>query len=229
MPQDLNSLTASMTELQRRVLTDAMSTEADVMAWQETLWSQNEQITARTIGQLLSRHGSGSVPVVLSAELIETIRQAAKDSAASITRTYNLALATAILTIGAEYPDAVYEDYRNLLLGDTPFSNGPGMANWASQQGVWKMKQIAMIETAMAINLAIELFYENNPDLDGQAELLPYFASCPVCQAGIDRNPYPSASSAYNAGPWPAHVGCIHYVDLITPRMAADSGELWRG
>lgn len=225
----LSELRSRMTAVQAAVLDGMLAGEADLARWQSALDGMARRVTLQTLATSLALHGSGSVRPVIGDELAQAIGVGASASAASIVETYNLAAAQAILAYGEVAEDASIDDYRQVLLGDTAAAVVPGGRNWASLRGVWKMPQISMAETAVTLNLAVELFYRNNPDLDGEADLLPYYAVCPVCQAGIDNNPYASIEAVNNAGPWPAHIQCIHYPELRAPRMAVDSSEVWRG
>jgi len=226
---DLADLRARMTAVQVAALEAALATETDLENWEAALAGMNRQTTLRTLAVHLSQHGSGSVAPVIGDDLAAAIQTGAQASAASILETYNLSLARAILAFGELYEDATLEDYRRWLLGETPAAVAPGQPNWASQRGLWKVPQISMTETAVTVNLAVELFYEMNPELDGTAELVPYDAACPICQAGVNANPYESIGAAEAAGPWPAHIQCIHYPVLRAPRMAVDSSDVWRG
>ena len=228
---DLVSLLAAMDETQRRVFDDAMATESDLAEWQRSIRDSNRRVTATAIHHLLGQHGSGSVPVVLGDDLGAAIEAAAQASSESILATYNTALARAILAIGDQVTDPDYVTYRSWLFGDSAYAVAPGLLNWASRRGPAKVQEISLAETATTINLAVDLFYEHNPDLDGLAELRPYSAACAFCQQGLDGNPYSSIRDALDTGERIGmfHVRCIHYAELVSPRMAADSGQVWAG
>lgn len=230
MARTLRELLEEMTPLQRRVFADLAATADDVDVWEEVIASANTQTTVAAISVLLARHGAASVPVTVGEELEGAISEGAEGSAGSITSTWDVDLAYEILAIGNLYPDLSYEGYRRMLLGDSPQETAPGsQTNWAAVRAGWKVPMIAMTETSTTVNLAIGLFYLMNRELDGPADLVPYFAVCPVCQAGVNNNTYDSVRDVERAGPWPAHVQCNHYPELLAPRMAADSGEVWAG
>ncbi len=228
MTPELKTLMRSFSPLQKQVFADASATASDVAGWQR-LSKQNQATTAETIRRQLEKHGSGSVPVLLSDDLVATIDEAAHESANSIIDTFALALAREIVRLGKLDPAPTYRDYRRALFGEAVDIGTVSAATWAAERARYKIPQIGRTETAVTVNLAVQLFYQRNSDLDGLAELLPYSAACPICEAGVAANPYPDLGAVEQAGPWPAHPFCIHYPAVVAPRLAADSGSLWAG
>jgi len=226
--RDPMTLVSQMSDVQRRVWDDAKLGAADAAAWADQLAESNGDIVDSTLQDLAVRHGCRANQVDVGGRVTETVERAAADSAASIVNTYNYDLARAILQIGEATPTANYRTYRTRLLGDTPNSIYAGLDNWGSQAGTRKMVQIATTETNTAINMITQQFYRRNSELDGQAFLLPLTAACPICQAGVDGNPYRSVRAVYQAGPWPAHPECVHYPKVQTAQ-AGDCSEMWLG
>ena len=178
--------------------------------------------------ELVGLAGCNSQSAVMGPLLAATIAGAALSSAESTTNTFNNDLAAWIIQIGIDTPTANARTYRTRLLGDTPNSIYAGSLNWAAQRGTVQNLLIAITETSMVLNMVTALYYKKNPALDSTAMLLPQAAVCPICQAGVARNPYPSVAAIYDMGRWPAHPGCIHHA-IGDAKFAGDCASVWHG
>lgn len=227
--RDYQPLVDQMSDVQRRVFGAAREHADDEEAFSARLAEHNGDVVGKTLRNLAGHAGCSGSAVEIGEDLQAAIDEAALASAESVANTWNYDLSQEILDVGRATPTANYRTYRSRLFGDTPNSIYPGMANWATAHGWPKMRQIARTETGTAINLATELFFQRNPQLDGQAEVRPAAAKCPVCMDGVAGNPYPSVRAAYRANGWPAHPGCVHYVETIGRVMAEDCADVWKG
>jgi hypothetical protein len=227
-PRDPDAAAVDFSDVQGRVFNDCQATAADIKAWGENLHTQNRQAVVAAINQELSRVGCGSRPAALSRRVADAVRRAANESARMIANTFNYDLAKAIARIGDETPPANYNTYKARLFGGGRRSRYH-TDNWASNRGIQKMIQIAVSETASAINGATEAFYKNNKDLAGKVELMPVQAVCPVCQRGVAGNPYKTIADLYSVSAWPAHPNCVHYAKVTPAKLAPDCAGVWRG
>lgn len=152
-------------------------------------------------------------------ELLALIEQQIWESASSIVNTYNYDLAHAIQNLAEIYIDLDAWVYAQQLFGP----NG-----WWDERRKWKDSQIGVTETWRQINQAIGGFYQRNPALPiAYAEVVPYAAVCPDCDALVMGNPYPPERIVGLANMLPLHINCPHYVRVVPSGRA--QGPLWLG
>lgn len=231
-------IVAGFTARQRRVYNAAKwgSTEED--EWARIIFAAGLESVRLAIMAEVARWGGNPEEVELGPMTEAIVEEEAEASAESIVNTYNHDLARAINSIGEEAegagPDGedleepTVSEYKRRLFGNSRFALFVGAA-WFAVRSAWKKVQIAMTEAAKSINLGINLFYRNSPEIDPMAFLVPFDAVCPICIAGVEGNPWPSMSELIAAGPWPAHNNCVHFPAPADEAEPVDADWIWTG
>ncbi len=222
---DWRPLLDEMTDTQRLVHLTARMTADDVTEIGDRLFTEGREAYRESISAEISRWGcTGRAVGPVAGPELTAIRERADWAATSITGTYNLNLAKEIIRIGADTPTANRNTYAFRLFKASD--------SWDALYWQRKQTEVAQVETMTMINAATADFYVRNGDmLQPTANVIPQMAVCPICQAMVDGNPWPSVDEVYRQFDVPPHLNCPHYVDA-TPdrRLTADEcRQLWVG
>lgn len=222
---DWRQLVDEMSDVQKLVHLTARMQDADVTEIGDRLFKEGREAYREGLNAEIRRWGCTDRAIVPTAgPELSAIRERADFAAESITGTYNFNLAKEILRIGEDTPKAnrnVYA-FRLFKAGDS----------WDKLYWDRKKTEVAQVETMTMINASTADFYARNGDLlQPEANVIPQLAVCPICQAMIDGNPWPSVDEVYRQFDVPPHLNCPHYVEAVaTRRLSLDEcRQLWVG
>lgn len=222
---DWKALVATMTRVQKLVHLASRWTGDDRGELERRIFDEGRITYRDTMQQQLNKWGcAGQRAVVPStgAELT-ALKDRAKFAAESVTNTYNLNLARAIIQIGEVTPTANRNTYGFRLFYQ------PG--GWDAKYWEDKSDEVAKTESMTMVNAAIADFYDRNGDLlVPTANILPIAAVCPICQNFVKGNPYRSVQDIYRRFVIPPHPNCPHRAVVHAKRLRPQECRLlWAG
>lgn len=133
--------------------------------------------------------------------------------AQGIADTFNRDLVRAIQAIADDVPTANRYTYAARL------------REWETARNAWKQDQIDLHTETSARSRAQAEFYAHNT-IQGEGELIPRTAKCPICQGWIARGKVDLQIALNNPGPF--HPNCPHLWETY-PEQTADCEALWLG
>lgn len=219
-PEEWQALLDGLSAFQHHIFQAARRTKDDIGVLAARLNSRGVWVYELTLTSEAGRFGYYVAQVSLTDEdILALIEQETGESASGIVDTYNYELIREMLRLGEEYEEESVDYYDWQLFG-------PG--GWWDRRRQWKDVQIGTWETWRRISQGMGDFYRRNPELPVEmAEVLPYGAVCPACQALVNGNPYSIERAVQIMGELPLHINCPHYVHTFVTGKA--EGPLWLG
>lgn len=214
--QDWQAATAQLTDVQKLVHLAMRRDSVDEAAIRGELLASRRRAYESELAIQIERLGCGPVaPRLNEGPSLTELARASDSDAASIVNTYNYDLARQIGAIAESTPRANRYTYRKRL-GD-----------WDTDRAQVKAAQIGQYTDSSARTVALRDFEAHNL-LEGEAELEPTDAICPVCQGWIARGKVPLAEATRN--PPPYHLQCPHSWSTSYKKLSRrECAELWAG
>lgn len=222
---DWRPLIGQMSQVQKMVHLAARMDRQSRKEYERRLFEEGRETYRQTLQDELHRWGCPE-QIALAPEKgpeLKAIKDRAVWAARSISDTYNLFLARAILAIGEETPTANRHVYAHRLYGSS---------GWDSEYWRVKARLVAEIETMTMVNAGLADFYDRNGDLlTPEAEVIPLVAVCSICKAMVAGNPHKTIQAVYARYDIPPHPGCPHRPQVVADRKLKrdECQRLWAG